>query len=283
MLLCTKRFSTSVPQGRDQGNTMQSKSDIRNASASLKDALASRGQLSCIWFSLGSPALVEIALHSHPDVVVIDRQHGLWGRSTLESVIGVARHQVPVIVRCVDNSAQSISEALDAGAASVLIPLVESAEQASRAVSSGRYPPVGTRSGGGVRPLLGGFESMKNDAERIAVGVMIETVAGVEHVESIAATPGLDYLFIGTGDLALSRGDAAAKQLGLDCARVLAAAHAQGLPCGIFTVSAADAVQQLANGFDMVVCANDIETARSGFEAANTALRERVRTAPKSL
>jgi len=251
---------------------MQSKSDIRNASASLKDALASRGQLSCIWFSLGSPALVEIALHSHPDVVVIDRQHGLWERSTLESVIGLARHQVPVIVRCVDNSAQSISEALDAGA-----------EQASRAVSSGRYPPVGTRSGGGVRPLLGGFESMKNDAERIAVGVMIETVAGVERVESIAATPGLDYLFIGTGDLALSRGGAAAEQIGLDCERVLAAAHAHGLPCGIFTVSAADAVQQLANGFDMVVCANDIETARAGFEAANTALRERVRTAPKLL
>jgi len=190
----------------------------------------------------------------------------------MEAAIGLVRYQLPVIVRVADNSAHAIAEALDAGAASVLVPLVESVDEARRAVSHGRYPPFGARSGGGVRPLLAGPAAMKADGERISIGVMIETVAGVEQVEAIAAVEGLGYLFVGTGDLSLSRGGATGA-VERDCARILAAAHARGLPCGIFTGDAAAAREQLANGFDFAVAANDIDVVRGGFEREVAALR----------
>jgi 2-keto-3-deoxy-L-rhamnonate aldolase RhmA len=253
---------------------MQNSPNLRRWPVSLHEELSAQGPLACTWFALGSPALVEIALDACPDFIVIDRQHGLWERTSLEAAIGIARHQVPVVVRCAENTAQSIAEALDAGASSALIPLVESADEARRAVAFGRYPPQGRRSAGGIRPLMAGVETMRNDAGRIAIGVMIETVRGVEQVEAIAAVEGLDYLFIGTGDLALSRGNVQAGVLDADHERVLRAARGNGLPCGIFTGTTQDAQRQLARGFDFVVSASDIEVTRSGFQHTTAALRQ---------
>ncbi|TDQ86676.1 HpcH/HpaI aldolase family protein [Paraburkholderia silvatlantica] len=238
----------------------------------LHELFATGRRLSCAWFSVGSATLFEIGAAARPDLAVIDRQHGLWDRGGMEAAIGLVRYQLPVVVRVAENSAHAIAEALDAGAASVLVPLVESADEARRAVAHGRYPPFGARSGGGVRPLLAGLAAMKADGERISIGVMIETVAGVEQVEAIAAVQGLGYLFVGTGDLALSR-NGATGAIERDCSRILAAAHAHGLPCGIFTGDEADACAQLANGFDFAVVANDIDVVRGGFERAVAALR----------
>jgi 2-dehydro-3-deoxyglucarate aldolase/4-hydroxy-2-oxoheptanedioate aldolase len=114
---------------------------------------------------------------------------------------------------------------------------------------------------------------MKNDGERISIGVMIETVAGAEQVEAIAAVEGLGYLFIGTGDLSLSRGDVMPDVIEQDCARILKAARANNLACGIYTGSTQDALAARAMGFDFVVAASDIEVARAGFQQAVTALR----------
>jgi 2-keto-3-deoxy-L-rhamnonate aldolase RhmA len=273
MLYCNSLLNRGVDTRHPCPYKMQTKSDAGQPHESLQQAFALKRRLSCAWFSLGSPALVEIGLQAGPDLIVIDRQHGLWERATLEAAIGVARHRVPMIVRVAENSPQAVAEALDAGAVSALVPLVESAAEAQRAVACGRYPPVGTRSAGGVRPLLAGMEAMKNDGERVAIGVMIETVAGVEQVEAIAAVAGVGYLFIGTGDLALSRGEVPAEVIERDCMRILEAARKNGLPCGIFTSGTQDALAQLANGFDFVVAANDIEVARAGFEQAVTALK----------
>ncbi|OTP67883.1 MULTISPECIES: HpcH/HpaI aldolase family protein [Burkholderiaceae] len=252
---------------------MQTISDVLPVPQSMQKAFAENRALSCAWFAMGSTPLVEIGLAAVPDLIVIDRQHGLWERSALEAVIGIARHQVPVIVRVAENSARAIAEALDAGAASALIPLVESADEARRAISFGRYPPFGQRSAGGVRPLMAGIASMQNDGERISIGVMIETVAGVEQVEAIAAVEGLGYLFIGTGDLSLSRIGGAADAVERDCARILAAARANKLPCGIYTGSTQDALAARDMGFDFVIAASDIEVVRAGFELAVSALR----------
>jgi len=253
---------------------MQKIPDVRATPQSMQKAFAEKRALSCVWFAMGSTPLVEIGMTAEPDLIVIDRQHGLWERTALEAVIGQVRYQVPVIVRVGENSAQAIAEALDAGAASALVPLVESADEARRAVSFGRYPPFGQRSAGGVRPLIAGMAAMKNDGERISIGVMIETVAGVEQVEAIAAVEGLGYLFIGTGDLSLSRGDVASGVIEQDCARILKAARANNLPCGIYTGSTQDALAARALGFDFVVAASDIEVVRAGFDQAVSALKD---------
>jgi 2-dehydro-3-deoxyglucarate aldolase/4-hydroxy-2-oxoheptanedioate aldolase len=235
---------------------------------SLKGALRSKQPLDLIWLALGSVPMAEFAAFANPGALVLDLQHGLWERGTLEAAIGVAGARLPIIARCAENSPHAIAQALDAGAASVLIPLIETAEDARRAVSAGRYPPFGNRSAGGVRPLLAGVDAMLAADRDVAVGMLIETAAGVENVEAIAAVPGVDYLFIGTGDLSLSRGAADTGQIGRDCERILRAARTHDLPCGIFTGDASAAREAFVNGYQMAVCANDIDLVKQGFLSA---------------
>ncbi|MBU6492098.1 MAG: hypothetical protein KGQ45_04935 [Burkholderiales bacterium] len=238
----------------------------------LKSRMSVEQSIDLIWLSLGSVALVEFAAHAAPGAIVLDLQHGLWERGTLEAAIAAAGASVPVIARCAENSPQAIAQPLDAGAASVLVPLVETAEDARRAVEAGRYPPLGKRSAGGVRPLLAGVGAMLEADRHVAVGVLIETVRGVENAAAIAAVPGVDYLFVGTGDLALSRGTGDPEVIARDGAHVLQAARQAGLPCGLFTHDAAGARTALADGYRMAVSANDIDVAKQGFLAARLAL-----------
>jgi len=221
-----------------------------------------------IWLALGVPALAEIAAQQEADAVVLDLQHGLWDRPSLEAAVGLASAHAPVLVRSADLSHQAIATALDAGASAVMAPLVETAEHAAALVSAGRYPPQGQRSGGGVRPLRAGMAGMLAMGAQVALGAMIETAQGVANAEAICATPGLDFIFIGTGDLALSMPGATEDQLGAACRQVLAAARRHRLPCGLFTPDAAAARQALAGGYAMAVVANDIDLARRGFAQA---------------
>ena len=130
-------------------------------------------QIRVIWLALGNVALVEIASHSGPDAIVLDLQHGLWDRHTLEAAVGIANTRVPVIARVADLSATAIATALDAGAGAVLAPMVETADDARRVVAAGRYPPLGQRSAGGVRPLMHGLDAMREADRHIALGALI--------------------------------------------------------------------------------------------------------------
>lgn len=235
----------------------------------LKPALGKHAPIGLFWLALGSTPMVEFAAYARPGAIVLDLQHGLWERGALEAAISSAGKEVPVIARCAENTQQAVAQALDAGAASVLVPLIESVDDARRAVSAGRYPPNGTRSAGGVRPLLGGVDVMLEADRHVAIGLLIETVEGIENVEAIAAVPGIDYLFIGTGDLSLSRGTADRDVIGRDCARVLAAANARDLPCGIFTADAQGARTAFGQGYRMAVAASDIELLKQGFLSAH--------------
>jgi 2-dehydro-3-deoxyglucarate aldolase/4-hydroxy-2-oxoheptanedioate aldolase len=240
---------------------------------SLKPGLRGDQPLDLIWLALGSVPMAEFAAHARPGALVLDLQHGLWERGTLEAAIGAVGSRLPVIARCAENSHRAIAQALDAGAASVLVPLIETADEAHQAVSASRYPPFGARSAGGVRPLLAGVEAMQAADREVAVGLLIETVEGVENVDAIAAVAGVDYLFIGTGDLSLSRGTSDTDVIRRDCARVLRAARTHGLPCGIFTGDVGSARRAIADGYQMAVCANDIELVKQGFLVAREQLR----------
>jgi 2-dehydro-3-deoxyglucarate aldolase/4-hydroxy-2-oxoheptanedioate aldolase len=131
------------------------------------------------------------------------------------------------------------------------------------------------RSAGGVRPLLRGVEALLDANREVAVGVMIETVAGVEQAAAIAQAKGVDYVFIGTGDLAMSRGVKHPDDLERDCERVRRAALESGLPCGIFTSSAADAAKRLDAGYALAVVANDIDLVKGGIADARSVLTRR--------
>lgn len=235
----------------------------------IKTRLSAGETLGVAWLSLGHAAIAEIAAGSGADAVVFDLQHGLWERRELEAAIGLAATCVPVAVRVAENSALSIGSALDAGADCVLVPMIETAEETARAVSAARFPPHGGRSGGGVRPLVMGFGDYLKHAEGVAVGVMIETVAGVAAADAVAATPGLDFILIGTGDLSVSfSGAGRAGEVDEACMQVKAACRRAGIACGIFTPNAEKARQRRGEGFQMVVVANDIDIVKSGFATA---------------
>lgn len=240
----------------------------------IKERLAAGETLGAIWLSLGSAAIAELARGAGADLVVLDLQHGLWERREMEAAIGLAAVALPVAVRVAENTALAIGSAFDAGADCVLVPMVETAEGAAAAVGAARFPPHGFRSGGGVRPLAMGFGNYLSHAEGLAVGVMIETVAGVEAADAIAATPGLDFILIGTGDLGVSYAAVGrAGETETACQRVKAACERAGIACGIFTMNAEKARQRRDEGFRMVVVANDIDVVTGGFATAAEAFR----------
>jgi len=225
--------------------------------------------LGVVWLAMGSAAIVEVAARSRPDAIVLDLQHGLWERRELEAAIGVVPPEIPVLVRTAENTAQAIGMALDAGAEGVIVPLVETAKQARKAVAYAHYPPVGQRSGGGLRPLAD-FAGYVGGADRIVVIVMIETERGVRNAGAIAATEGVDIVFIGTGDLALSLGAFPAMQHdhSVACADIHRACKAAWTPCGIFTPSLDLARMRRDQGYRMVVTANDMDLLARGFNQA---------------
>ncbi|MDF2808991.1 MAG: hypothetical protein K0S56_22 [Microvirga sp.] len=240
---------------------------------SLRKRLQQGGPIGVFWFAMGSPALVEVSDEASPDAIVIDAQHGLWDRQSIEHAVGAVGRHTPVLIRTADNAPSSISQALDSGAEGVLVPLIETDDQAAQAVAASRFPPHGHRSGGGIRPLKGDFAAYCAAAnERTIVGVMIETERGVRNAAAIANTPGIDFVLIGTGDLALSVGcfpkiDARHEDA---CRTVFDACRNAGVPCGIFTPSADAAAKRINEGYALAVVANDIGVTASGFSSSMT-------------
>lgn len=213
----------------------------------------------CHWLALGSPAVAEIMAQGRPDAMVFDLQHGLWTRESLENAIGHVRHLTTVLARVSANNAHAIGSALDAGARGVIVPFVETAEEAEAAVVAAKYPPRGQRSFGNVRPVFDTLTYVTHANEDTFVAVMIETAKGMENAAAIAAVPGVDMVFIGPFDLALSIGafpDFGAKhQQAVE--RIQAAVVKAGKYCGIFTPHGVMAADRRAQGFQLVILAND--------------------------
>jgi 4-hydroxy-2-oxoheptanedioate aldolase len=140
--------------------------------------------------------------------VCVDLQHGGADEERMVAMFSAieARGAVP-LARVLYNEPWMVNRVLDLGAAGVIVPLVNSAQDARRAVSGCRYPPHGARSYG---PLRAALTIGSADPERLAAGalcfVMVETRAGLDNVEEIAATAGLDGIYIGPADLSLGLG-----------------------------------------------------------------------------
>src|SRR5579871_6614409 len=211
-----------------------------------------RQPLAAFWMMMGSTAIIELAGAARADAIIIDMQHGLWDRMSLERAVGAVAAGTSVLVRVAENSAAAIGQALDTGAEGVIVPLIEDASEAAQAVTAARFPPRGRRSGGGVRPLAGGFLDYYASAnERTVVGVMIETVRGADNAAEIARTPGVDFVLIGTGDLLLSLGgadDGAARREDA-CRRILQACRDAGTPCAIYTPAVEEAIARVCEGY----------------------------------
>lgn len=230
----------------------------------FKEALRQKQTVGCFWLSLGSVPLAEFAADAGVSAVVFDAQHGLWERNNLESAIGLIKDHLIPLVRVADCSRFHISSALDAGAEGVIVPLIETAEQAAQAVAWSRYPPNGTRSAGGLRPLRD-FAAYRLHADQTTVtALMIETRRGLENVAEIVKTPELDMIFIGTSDLSLSLGmKMNDPDLEKAIQKIKDACDGTHISCGIFTTSVDQARKRREQGYCLVVLGDDISANRA--------------------
>ncbi|MBM4407739.1 MAG: aldolase [Chloroflexi bacterium] len=223
-----------------------------------------------LWCTSANPAASEYVAHSSVDWILWDQQHGLVTDADLHGLFRtVLGTKVVPLVRVAANDLTLIGRALDAGAAGVIVPLVNTAEEAAAAAAACRYMPHGERSFGPNRITLvvGGLDPRV--VEDVACVVMIETAAGIENAEAIAATPGVDCVLIGPGDLALGLGlewndrgpihQAAVK-------RILDAATAAGKPAGIVLGSGEAARRYAEMGFRFMNVGSDLPILVDGLE-----------------
>jgi 4-hydroxy-2-oxoheptanedioate aldolase len=217
------------------------------------------------WVVLDSPAMAERLARLGWDYVSLDAQHGLFGYSGMLAALTAidAGGRSVGMVRVAANDATPIGRALDAGAVGVIVPLVNTAEDAAKAVSASRYPPVGIRSYGPMRAMLRiGPTPAEADAS-VVVLAMIETPEGLDNVEAIAATPGLDGLYIGPSDLTLAVGGttstdpSVADAFEAALARIRRACEDNGIAAGLHTRSGEEAAKRISEGFTVLSVAGD--------------------------
>jgi 4-hydroxy-2-oxoheptanedioate aldolase len=213
------------------------------------------------------------------DYVCVDQQHGVCDyHDMVEMARGIdARGSVP-LTRVPANEGWVIGKSLDAGAQGVIVPLVNNRREAAAAVAACRYPPKGERSNGPARAaLVMGSRDMKVTGDGVLCFVMIETREGLEKVDEIASTPGLDGIYIGPSDLAISLGlgpglDRDEPEHVAAVAKILAACQQHKIVPGIHTGSARSAKNFAAKGFRLVTFGGDAGLLRAGVEREAAAL-----------
>jgi 4-hydroxy-2-oxoheptanedioate aldolase len=187
---------------------------------------------------------VSILADAGYDFVLLDTQHSPWEIKQLAPSIQAMRGKPAApMVRVAANQAYQICFALDAGARSIVVPMVNTRAEAEAAVNACRYYPLGNRSNAGVRGEWGEFKNYRDymDAvnNELVIVPMIETNQALENLDAIASVPGVDVMLIGPSDLSIELGvplDYACDtyQRGLD--KVAAAAAKHGIVAGMYFI-----------------------------------------------
>ncbi len=239
----------------------------------FKQALAHGGRQVGLWCSLASPMAAEILAGAGFDWIVIDGEHAPNDITTLLPQLQAMRGgTAEPVFRVPWNEPVIIKRALDVGARSLLVPFVQNAEEARKAVAAARYPPLGIR-GVAVTPRAtdyGRVQGYHREAHlETCVLVQLETKAALNEIEAVAAVEGVDGIFIGPSDLAAAFGhlgnpknpevQAAIRDAGK---RIRAA----GKSAGMLTGNLDDAETLFAMGFNFVAIGSDVSILARGAE-----------------
>ncbi len=229
-----------------------------------------------LWMGLADPAVAELLATSPFDYVCVDLQHGVPTFSELPHLLQAMRAagRAPV-VRVPVNEPATIMRALDVGASAVLVPMVSTADDARRAVAACRFPPEGERSWG---PMWGDVRDdgalPPEEQNRAAVClVMVETAEGYRNLREIAAVPGLDGIYIGPNDLALSCGFGretyrTSPEVDSLIADIVAACRENGIAPGLHCSDVAMAADWAARGARFLTSATDTALLRGAIDRA---------------
>jgi 4-hydroxy-2-oxoheptanedioate aldolase len=199
----------------------------------------------------------------------LDSQHGgLTNANLLESVQGLALGGTESVVRVGSGDDRLIGRALDCGAIGVVVPMVSTAEQARAAAAAVRYPPLGVRSFGPLRAMKPLDEA---NADALCL-VMIETAEGLENLEAIISTPGVDGIYVGPIDLAISLGapldfTAMAPEVLEAIDAIVAGCERHGRIPGAFALGPENAEELLRRGVRLLTLGSDAIYFRRGAAA----------------
>lgn len=240
----------------------------------LKETLASGQPIYGGWVGAFSREAVEKYQDSPFDFVGIDAQHSYLAVEDAVQLLDVLKYtKFPAVVRVNSLNEAAIGKALDGGAQAVIVPMVDNAEQAARAVAAKHYPPRGNRSAGAFGRNVGSLSHEERD-EFGEIFVMIETADGLENVAEIAATPGLGGLFIGPGDLSIALGMLPpmsafqTDQLKDAFAKVAKACQDNGIVFGAFAIDLPSAHRWVEWGCTFVPVADNAQQAANALGAA---------------
>lgn len=217
------------------------------------------------WLSIDSPYLAEVLSHAGYDCVTVDLQHGMFGLDRAVTLLqAVSAGPAVPMARCPSHDPAVIGKLLDAGAYGIICPAVDTPEAAASFVAACRYPPVGTRSFGPSRGLLyGGADYVEHADNTILTWVMIESATALVNLDAILATPGLDGVYVGPNDLALSLGESPGQarppeRTAEALAHIARTARAAGRWAGVFSADAAVARQMAGLGYHLLTPGNDV-------------------------
>lgn len=232
------------------------------------------------WIKLSSPESVEIMAYAGFDFVVIDLEHTTLDLGAASTHIAMARALgVYPLVRVPDHGLSVIQRVLDAGAAGVVVPHLDTVEQARAVVRATCFPPRGDRGSGGTSRagrwgLLPRADYLEYGNEQALCIVQLESEVAIRNTREILALDGIGAAFVGTADLAMSMGVAAGSdEVDRLATSALAAAAAAGVPIGTASATIDQARAALAGGYDYVVVSNDTSILASGGRAIVNALK----------
>jgi 4-hydroxy-2-oxoheptanedioate aldolase len=231
------------------------------------------------WLSLPSPEAAEYVSKLNLDWLVVDAEHNPADIRTLAQMfMAMGNSSVAPLVRIPWNAPENFKRVLDAGAWGIVVPMVNTREEAERAVAAMRYTPLGNRSVGGGRHALS-FETTAKDYyaaanDELLLVLQIEHIKGVENADEILSVPGVDACFIGPNDLGASMGMGLGVPLESDDPRMVEAlTHVRevcvrhGVATGIHCSSAAAVNQRVAEGFQFCAMASELRYLIAGLTA----------------
>jgi 2-keto-3-deoxy-L-rhamnonate aldolase RhmA len=213
--------------------------------------------------TLASPEAAEIMAYAGFDWLFIDAEHGPLDALTIQRMMQGAG-AVPCVVRVAASAEVPIKQALDIGAAGIIAPMVNTAEQAANVVRWAKYSPQGTRGIGVGRAHGYGAqyqEYLRSANEDIAVIVQAEHIDAVKNIEAIVQVPGLDAVLVGPNDLAASLGrigELTHPDLIAAIERVTQVCRSARMPLGIFGASAEAVRPHIERGYTLITVGVDV-------------------------
>jgi 2-keto-3-deoxy-L-rhamnonate aldolase RhmA len=236
-----------------------------------------------LFIASGTEFAVELAAHAGFDYLVLDMEHGLGDEGAiLQMIRSLNGFETAPVVRIPYLRIEYIKKALDFGAAGIMCPMVETAQDAQNLVDFMRYPPAGKRGFTGSSRASGYGTDFKDYFARANTSLLcvaqIENASGVENVDAIAAVEGVDVLFIGHSDLSLNSGclnNFDDKRIIDAELAVLAAAKKHGKIAGMMLKSGMNAQACIDRGFTSLVLGTDTGCLRSAYSEllSKTALK----------